>query len=56
MLEKIKGIKNPGEVKTTLAIEEKINTFFRLSNKDIIEKLFVDFPTMSSNPLLRKFF
>ena len=56
MLEKIKGIKNPGEVKTTLAIEEKINTFFRLSNKDIIEKLCVDFPTMSSNPSPKEVF
>ena len=55
----LKELKNniiPGEIKTTLRIEEKINTFFRLSNKDIINNLREEFPDMSSSPSEKEVF
>ena len=52
----IKTENKPGKYQTTLEIESKINTFFRLSNKDIIEKLKEDCPNISSNPSQKEVF
>ena len=41
---------------TTLGQEKEINTFFRLQNSSVIEKLLIDFPEMGNNPDARAVF
>ena len=41
---------------TTLAMEKEINTFFRLSNPTVIEKLRLAFPNMPESPSQKEVF
>jgi len=45
-----------GSIITNLQMENKINTFFRLSNDNIIDRLREDFPTLSNNPSQKEVF
>jgi hydroxyacylglutathione hydrolase len=45
-----------GCIITNLQMENKINTFFRLTNNTIIDKLKEDFPTLSGNPSQKEVF
>jgi len=56
LLNTMKKDELPGNFQTTLEMEKNINTFFRLSNKDVIETLQEDFPEMSSNPSEKEVF
>jgi hydroxyacylglutathione hydrolase len=54
----LNSIKNSeaGSVITNLKIENNINTFFRLSNSTIIDRLRENFPELSSNPSQKEVF
>ena len=54
----LNSLKNsePGGVITNLQIENNINTFFRLSNNTIIDRLRERFPELSSNPSQKEVF
>ena len=54
----LNSIKNsePGSVITNLQIENNINTFFRLSNNTIIDRLREKFPELSINPSQKEVF
>jgi hydroxyacylglutathione hydrolase len=41
---------------TTLGQEKEINTFFRLQNSSVVEKLLKDFPEMGDQPDARAVF
>jgi hydroxyacylglutathione hydrolase len=41
---------------TTLALEREINTFFRLTNKTVINRLHDSFPKMPEEPTPREVF
>jgi hydroxyacylglutathione hydrolase len=56
LLNSIKENFEPGSVITNLAMENNINTFFRLSNNIIIDKLREDFPELPSNPSQKEVF
>ena len=50
-------IKNPNDpFVSTLGMEKEVNTFFRLKNPNIIEKLREVFPKLSRNPEMREGF
>ena len=50
-------IKNPNDpFVSTLGMEKEVNTFFRLKNPNIIEKLREVFPKLSRNPEMREVF
>ena len=50
-------IKNPNDpFVSTLGMEKEVNTFFRLKNPNIIEKLREVFPKLSQNPEMREVF
>ena len=57
-LELLNSIKNsePGSIITNLQIENNINTFFRLSNNTIIDRLREKFPELSINPSQKEVF
>ena len=57
-LKLLNSIKNSeaGSVITNLKMENDINTFFRLSNNTIIDRLREDFPELSSNPSQKEVF
>ncbi|MBH88241.1 MAG: hydroxyacylglutathione hydrolase [Pelagibacterales bacterium] len=57
-LKLLNSIKNSeaGSVITNLKMENDINTFFRLSNSTLIDKLREDFPQLSSNPSQKEVF
>ena len=54
----LNSIKNSdaGSIITNLKMESDINTFFRLSNNTIIDRLREDFPKLSSNPSKKEVF
>ena len=54
----LNSLKNsePGSVITNLQIENNINTFFRLSNNTIIDRLREKFPELSINPSQKEVF
>ena len=54
----LNSIKNSdaGSIITNLKMESDINTFFRLSNNTIIDRLREDFPKLSSNPSQKEVF
>ena len=57
-LKLLNSIKNSeaGSVITNLKMENNINTFFRLSNSTIIDRLRENFPELSSNPSQKEVF
>ena len=52
--ESIKDPNNP--IVSTLGMEKAVNTFFRLKNNSIIEKLREVFPELSENPEMKEVF
>ena len=56
LLNSIKNNSEPGNVITNLEMENNINTFFRLSNSIIIERLRDNFPELPSNPSKKEVF
>ena len=56
LLNSIKENSDPGCIITNLEIENNINTFFRLTNNNIIDRLREDFPGLSSNPSQKEVF
>ena len=52
--ESIKDPNNP--IVSTLGMEKEVNTFFRLKNNSIIEKLREVFPELSENPEMKEVF
>jgi len=56
LLNSIKNNFKPGSIITNLEIENNINTFFRLSNTIIIDKLREEFPELPSKPSQKEVF
>ena len=50
-------INNPNNALiSTIEIEKEVNSFFRLKNPEIINKLRDDFPNLSKNPSTKEVF
>ena len=56
LLKKLQGQDLNNAKITTLGLEKKINTFFRLQNPELLEKLKTEFPELGKSPNLKEVF